>query len=87
MPIRPSPSPSEPSNAIRFSVVETAVGRLLVAATRRGVCFLCFGAKTREVVDGLQAEFPYASLARDDAGLAPWARALAGPRAEFFDFV
>jgi AraC family transcriptional regulator of adaptative response/methylated-DNA-[protein]-cysteine methyltransferase len=61
---------------IRFSVVHSPVGELLVAATERGVCNVRLGASALELERGLRAEFPFAELARDDAGLAARAAAL-----------
>ena len=62
---------------IRFSVVESALGALLVAATERGVCNVRLGAEPAALEAGLRAEFPFAAVERDDAGLAEWTRALA----------
>jgi AraC family transcriptional regulator, regulatory protein of adaptative response / methylated-DNA-[protein]-cysteine methyltransferase len=61
---------------IHFSIVASALGPLLVAATERGVCNVRLGASADELRAGLRAEFPYAEIARDDAGLAEWAAAL-----------
>jgi AraC family transcriptional regulator of adaptative response/methylated-DNA-[protein]-cysteine methyltransferase len=62
---------------IRFSVVESALGALLVAATERGVCNVRLGSEPAALEAGLRAEFPFAAVERDDAGLAEWTRALA----------
>lgn len=43
---------------IHWAVVETSLGRMLVAATEKGVCRLSFG----EGVDALRARFPKAEL-------------------------
>ncbi|PZT91236.1 MAG: bifunctional transcriptional activator/DNA repair enzyme protein Ada [Citromicrobium sp.] len=43
---------------IHWTVVETSLGRMLVAATEKGVCRLSFG----EGVDALRARFPKAEL-------------------------
>jgi len=61
---------------IRFSVVESPLGPLLVAATARGVCNVRLGATAAELETGLRTEFPFAEIERDDAGLANWAAAL-----------
>jgi AraC family transcriptional regulator of adaptative response/methylated-DNA-[protein]-cysteine methyltransferase len=63
---------------IRYSLVESPLGLLLVAATERGVCNVRIGAAAGEVLSGLREEFPFAALERDDAGLATWAAAVAG---------
>ncbi len=61
---------------IRYSVVESPLGFLLVAATDLGVCNVRLGPEASELESGLRAEFPFAALERDDAGLAAWAAAV-----------
>jgi AraC family transcriptional regulator of adaptative response/methylated-DNA-[protein]-cysteine methyltransferase len=61
---------------IRFSVIESSLGAVLVAATERGVCNVRVGSGPGELEAGLRAEFPFAAIERDDAGLAAWAQAL-----------
>lgn len=67
------------SRAIAYTTFEldAVLGRLLVAATERGVCHVRLGADDTELEAGLATEFPFAVLRRDDAGLAPWAGAVA----------
>ena len=62
---------------IRYTVVGSPLGSLLVAATERGVCNVRIGASSGELLSGLCEEFPFAALERDDPGLATWAEALA----------
>jgi AraC family transcriptional regulator of adaptative response/methylated-DNA-[protein]-cysteine methyltransferase len=62
--------------AIRFSTAACPLGRLLVAATRRGVCAVVLGDADPALEAELAAEFPRASLHRDDRGLQPWLRAV-----------
>ena len=74
---------------IRWSVVETALGPALVAATARGICMVELGVDGDALEARLRAEFPGARLQQVDAGrdefLAPRVRAvadaLAGKRA------
>lgn len=74
---------------IRWSVVETALGPALVAATARGICMVELGVDGVALEARLRAEFPGARLQQVDAGrdefLAPRVRAvadaLAGKRA------
>lgn len=70
--------------AIRWSVIDTALGRALVAATERGICMVDVVATSggdAELEAKLRAEFPNANLERVDAGrdefLAPRVRAVA----------
>lgn len=51
---------------IRWTVVATTLGELLIAATARGVCRVAFGLD--EAI--LRAQFPAAELVRDNAALA-----------------
>ena len=75
---------------IRWSLVETALGTALVAATQRGICMVELGYDVHALEDRLRTEFPKATLQRVDAGrddfLAPRLRAvadtLAGKRAQ-----
>jgi len=59
---------------------ETALGRLMMAATERGVCFVQFGGSDAALDDQLRAEFPKAVLERADAAasapLDAWMAAL-----------
>lgn len=61
---------------IRYTIIETRLGCLLVAATERGICTVQFGESRAALEDALAQEFPRAQHARDDAGLAAWAAAL-----------
>lgn len=70
--------------AIRWSVIDTALGRALVAATERGICMVEVVASSGEDAEleaKLRTEFPNANLERVDAGrdefLAPRVRAVA----------
>ena len=69
---------------IRWQTVASPVGRVMVAATDRGLCFVQVGDSQAELVRRLTAEFPLAEVeGRPSAALAPWARAaLAVTRAE-----
>jgi AraC family transcriptional regulator, regulatory protein of adaptative response / methylated-DNA-[protein]-cysteine methyltransferase len=59
--------------AIRYAVVPSPLGRLLVAATERGVCSVRLGETDSELEAGLHAEFPEARLSADPEGLGAWA--------------
>ena len=63
---------------IGYTVVPTPLGRLLVAATERGVCRVALGGADAELERGLRGEFPAARVRRDATGegLAAAARAL-----------
>jgi AraC family transcriptional regulator, regulatory protein of adaptative response / methylated-DNA-[protein]-cysteine methyltransferase len=57
---------------IRYTVVDSALGRLLVAATSRGVCAIAMAASDTELETALAREYPAATIAPDDGSLARW---------------
>src|SRR5512145_529889 len=63
--------------SIAFTIRDTALGFLLVAASERGVCHVRFGDSEAQLAAALAHELPAARLERDDARLAAWAGALA----------
>lgn len=54
---------------IAWTVTDSDLGRLLVAATERGLCFIQLGNDDATLEARLVDEFPRADLARDDAAL------------------
>jgi AraC family transcriptional regulator of adaptative response/methylated-DNA-[protein]-cysteine methyltransferase len=54
---------------ITFAMVPTPLGRMLVAATERGLCAVRFGDSASELERDLRNEFHAAELHRDDAAL------------------
>ena len=54
---------------IRWSTADSPLGRLLVAATDRGLCAVLFASSDDEALRELQGRFAKAALQRDDAGL------------------
>lgn len=66
---------------IRWSLVDTALGNALVAATQRGICMVELGEDPVALEQSLHREFPNARRKRVDAGrddfLAPRVRAVA----------
>lgn len=61
---------------IRYTLVDTELGRMLVAGTARGICAVSFGEEDAALEAFLRSEYPAAELSRDDAALADWARVL-----------
>lgn len=65
---------------IAWTVRETRLGKLLMAATDRGVCRVEFGDSVRALGDALSSEFPHARLQQTALGRAPeldaWVTAL-----------
>ena len=56
--------------SIRWTVATIPEGVALVAATARGLCSVRLGHETETLASDLRAEFPHATLARDDAALS-----------------
>jgi AraC family transcriptional regulator of adaptative response/methylated-DNA-[protein]-cysteine methyltransferase len=59
---------------LAWSVATTPLGRLLVAATERGVASVRFGDSEQDLVDGLRREFPEAEIEKDRGVRAAWVR-------------
>ena len=72
--------------AIRFTIVDTALGDVLIGATERGLCFVALGDDPSGLEAELRREYPAAEITRDDDELRSWASAvvarLAGDEAE-----
>jgi len=62
--------------SIAWTVASCPLGKILVAATSRGICAVRLGDGARELAGELRAEFSAADLRRDDAILAPAVAAL-----------
>jgi AraC family transcriptional regulator, regulatory protein of adaptative response / methylated-DNA-[protein]-cysteine methyltransferase len=54
---------------IRYAFVDSPLGRMLIAATDRGICSIQFADSDEELEQGLKHEFPFAMRRRDDQGL------------------
>jgi AraC family transcriptional regulator of adaptative response/methylated-DNA-[protein]-cysteine methyltransferase len=61
---------------LRYTVVETVAGPLLVAATDRGLCAAWFGRDDATLARELAREYPSATVLRADRALAPMAAAV-----------
>jgi AraC family transcriptional regulator, regulatory protein of adaptative response / methylated-DNA-[protein]-cysteine methyltransferase len=61
---------------IRYTCADSPLGRMLIAATDRGVCAIQFARSDGELLEGLRREFPFAARKSDDGGLRDWAGAL-----------
>ena len=57
---------------IGYTVVDCPLGRLLVAATDRGICAVSLGDSDAGLEAALLAEYPAADIRRDDGGLGEW---------------
>jgi AraC family transcriptional regulator, regulatory protein of adaptative response / methylated-DNA-[protein]-cysteine methyltransferase len=61
---------------IQYAIVLSPLGRLLVAATPRGLCAVRFGENATELERELRAEFRAAEIIRNDAALRPYVQTL-----------
>jgi AraC family transcriptional regulator of adaptative response/methylated-DNA-[protein]-cysteine methyltransferase len=52
---------------IRYATAESPLGRMLVAATEKGVCAITFGESDDELIEALRQRFPHAELTRESA--------------------
>ena len=61
---------------IRYAIVESSLGRLLVGATSRGICSVAMGTSDGALQRALVDEYPQATLNRDDGALRRWTSAV-----------
>ncbi len=58
---------------IRWTSMKSPIGRIMVAATDRGLCFVQVGVKEQELLAQLKEEFPLAEIdTRPSSSLKPW---------------
>lgn len=61
---------------IRYAVMDSDLGRTLIAVTERGVCAVLSGQDDKSLIGGLREEFPSASKARDSLPPPQWMSAV-----------
>src|SRR5215472_9486387 len=57
---------------ITYAVTDSALGRLLVGSTSRGVCAISLGDDDADLTAVLSEEYPEAMVGRDDAAFPKW---------------
>jgi AraC family transcriptional regulator, regulatory protein of adaptative response / methylated-DNA-[protein]-cysteine methyltransferase len=62
---------------VRYTTAPSPLGRMLVAATDKGICAIQFADSDQELQQGLMREFPFATRRRDDQAMAQWKENLA----------
>jgi AraC family transcriptional regulator, regulatory protein of adaptative response / methylated-DNA-[protein]-cysteine methyltransferase len=62
--------------SIDFTIAASPLGRLMVAATVRGVCRVMIGDDERTLEQELRQEYPHAQIRRNDRLLSPQVKAL-----------
>jgi AraC family transcriptional regulator of adaptative response/methylated-DNA-[protein]-cysteine methyltransferase len=61
-----------PGTVIEYATAACPEGRILVAATTKGVCSVRFGDTDDEAIAGLRAEYPRASIAHGEGRVTGW---------------
>jgi AraC family transcriptional regulator, regulatory protein of adaptative response / methylated-DNA-[protein]-cysteine methyltransferase len=64
------------ASTVRYAISDSPLGRMLIAATDRGICAIQFAASDDELIEGLKREFPFAARKPDEGGLQAWVAAL-----------
>ncbi|HEX4920139.1 MAG TPA: methylated-DNA--[protein]-cysteine S-methyltransferase, partial [Candidatus Bathyarchaeia archaeon] len=59
---------------IRYTIIDSPVGRLLLGATQNGVCAVCMGASEEAVEAAIREDYYAADLQRDDGSMTEWIR-------------
>jgi AraC family transcriptional regulator of adaptative response/methylated-DNA-[protein]-cysteine methyltransferase len=62
---------------VRYTIVDSVLGRLLVAGTGKGICSVAMSESDRTLERALADEYPAASISRDDDQLRAWAETVA----------
>ena len=60
------------ASIVRYTTAPSPLGRMLIAATDKGICAISFGDSDQQLQQGLMREFPFAVRRRDDAALSQW---------------
>jgi AraC family transcriptional regulator of adaptative response/methylated-DNA-[protein]-cysteine methyltransferase len=61
---------------IHYICGDSPLGRMLIAATDRGVCAIQFARTDGELLEGLKREFPFAARKPDEGKLLSWSKTL-----------
>jgi AraC family transcriptional regulator, regulatory protein of adaptative response / methylated-DNA-[protein]-cysteine methyltransferase len=57
---------------VRYTIASSPLGRMLIAATDKGICAIQFANSDEQLQQGLMREFPFATRRRDDDAMAQW---------------
>ena len=61
---------------IRYTCTDSPLGRMLIAATDKGICAIQFADSDEELEQGLRHEFPFAIRRRDEGAMQNWKQKL-----------
>ncbi len=59
---------------IRYTITDSLLGRLLIAATEKGICAVSLGDSDSSLTNSLTKEYPNAEIAQDKSELGKWVR-------------
>jgi AraC family transcriptional regulator of adaptative response/methylated-DNA-[protein]-cysteine methyltransferase len=62
---------------VRYTITDSPLGRMMIAATEKGICAISFADSDQQLLQGLIREFPFAVRRRDEAALSEWRAGLA----------
>jgi len=66
---------------MNYTIIKSPLGRMLIAATAKGISWLGFGDSDHQAIEEIRSDFPDVELIRDDAAIARYAV----PLVEFLD--
>jgi AraC family transcriptional regulator, regulatory protein of adaptative response / methylated-DNA-[protein]-cysteine methyltransferase len=61
---------------VRYTISDSPLGRMLIAATEKGICAIQFADSDQQLQQGLIREFPFATRRRDDTAMTEWSKTL-----------
>jgi len=61
---------------VRYTIAGSLLGRMMIAATDKGICAIQFADSDEQLQQGLMREFPFAVRRRDDEAMAHWKESL-----------
>lgn len=62
--------------SVRYALADSPLGRLLVAATAKGICSVKLGDSDRALRQDLRAEYPEAEISRSRTDLSRWVKTI-----------
>jgi AraC family transcriptional regulator of adaptative response/methylated-DNA-[protein]-cysteine methyltransferase len=60
------------ATVVRYTLASSPLGRMMIAATDKGICAIQFADSDEELQQGLMREFPFATRRRDDEAMSEW---------------
>jgi AraC family transcriptional regulator of adaptative response/methylated-DNA-[protein]-cysteine methyltransferase len=64
--------------SIAYTIVDSSLGRMLVAGTDKGLCSVKLGERDGALEQDLRSEYPSATIRREDGAFAEWVGTLVG---------